>query len=539
MPGDEFNTVRSGQPLDIAAGTWNAILAAAKAEQDRQAGIGRDPQKAAPQRTIIPLKNMTAADRNRFDVAQINAPILDLATDAGKERPTAIGTIPDGTTPGKIAILLEPAKSGAVVRSCVSGVTVARVYFHEKWHKWADLKGDECEHLESRADPGGAYILSPPEETGSQMCLVRLSNPPPVHFAAKITSATWETGARYKYGFQEVEKTAKEWDGWQNKQAGRSGYAYNLVETVNDETCVPAKVGETVWMDEVHFTGAGGEETEFWFQYEEYGDGGDGTTTTGEPTTTTGEPTTTTTADPQEVAVAVCGMFNLCGEHISFPQKNLIFPASLGIRIEDLAPGIVSLTVCEGTTTTTGEPTTTTTTTTGEPTTTTTTTTGEPTTTTTTTTTTTAEPCEWCWEVSGDITPDARGWYLLGAGLRNGKCWWDGPNNWIVWWNSGPGWWEIINLANANQFWYKPLFLGTPAGNYAPNFPYTHGTAHVGLCTTTTTAEPTTTTTTAEPTTTTTTAEPTTTTTTAEPTTTTTVEPTTTTTEEQTTTTSL
>ena len=475
MPGDEFSTVRSGQPLEIPAGTWNAILAAARAEQDRQAGIGRDPQPAAPQRTIIPLKNMTGADRNRFDVAQTNAPIFDVTEDAGKERPTAIGTIPDGATPGKIAVLLEPAKSGAVIRSCVSGVTVARVYFHEKWHRWADLKGDECEHLESRADPGGAYILSPPEETGAQMCLVRLSNPPPVHFPGKITSAEWIEGGRYKYGFTEQEKTGALHAGWTDKAGGRSGYCYNIVETVNAGDCCPARVGETVWLDEVSFSSGGEKQTEFWFQYEEYGPEG-GTTTTGE-----GGTTTTTTAAPQEIAVAVCGMFNLCGEHISFPQKNLIFPASLGITIQDLAPTIVSLSQCEGTTTTTGEPTTTTT--------------GEP------TTTTTAEPCQWCWDVSGDITPDARGWYLLGAGLKNGKCWWDGPGNWIIWWNSGPAWWEIINLGNANQYWYKPLFLSTPAGNYAPNFPHTSGTALVGECiatTTTTTAEPTTTTTTAE-----------------------------------------
>ena len=103
-------------------------------------------------------------------------------------------------------------------------------------------------------------------------------------------------------------------------------------------------------------------------------------TTTSETTTTT---SSTTTQSPETIDIAICGMFNLCGEHISFPQKRLSIPANLGIVISDIDPTIVSLTVCEGTTTTTS-------TTSGTTTTTTSTTSGTTTTTTTTTTTSTS-----------------------------------------------------------------------------------------------------------------------------------------------------
>ena len=255
--GDPFKKVQPGDPLKMAAETFNTFIDAAQDFEARTRGLGQKATVQAPQRTIIPVKNMSGADRYRFDVLEISQPLFDINSDAGKERPMAMGVKPSGPS-SKIAVLLEPAKVQEIARACVSGVTVARVNLKEKWHDWVDLKKDECEYLESRVEPGGGYILWSTGLTGTQLVLLKISNPPPVHFPARITSVTWETGGRYKYGFQEVQKKAKEWDGWKDKkeeEGGRSGTAFNLVETVNHATCVPAKVNETVWMEEVHFTG--------------------------------------------------------------------------------------------------------------------------------------------------------------------------------------------------------------------------------------------------------------------------------------------
>jgi hypothetical protein len=104
--------------------------AAAQSEPDaRSAAVKATAQ--APQRTIIPVKNLSGADRERFDVLEISRPLFDINSDAGKKRPMATGVKPGGPS-GKIAVFLEPAKVGEIARACVSGVTVARVKLVEK-----------------------------------------------------------------------------------------------------------------------------------------------------------------------------------------------------------------------------------------------------------------------------------------------------------------------------------------------------------------------------------------------------------------------
>ena len=282
MPGDEFSTVTSGQPLDIPAAVWNAILRAVRAEIERQVAGGLDPKASWPQRTIISVKNLSGADRQRFDVLGLELPLFEVG-DSFKERPMMKGAKPDRSKHfGRIAVLLEAIPTNGVGRCCVSGVTVAKVDFQEKWHEWADIKHDDATSLESRAEPGGAYVLWSPGLSGVQWCLVRISNPQKQHFEAEITSVEWITGSegRFRYGFQEQKKTGAGHDGWEDlatEDGGRSGIAFNLVETVNDATAVPAKVGETVWIDEVAYSDESGDKVvEYWFQYEEYKDSGNG-----------------------------------------------------------------------------------------------------------------------------------------------------------------------------------------------------------------------------------------------------------------------
>lgn len=345
--GDPFKKVQPGDDQEIPAETFNTFIDAALDFKARTRGLGQKATPQVPQRTIIPVKNMTGAQRNRFDVAAVDQPIFDLGSAAGKQRPAAVGVKPDPASQlGRIAVFLEPADVGAIARCCVSGVTVARVTFHEKWHRWADFKKDECQSLESRAEPGGAYILWSPGSTGTQMCLVRLSNPPPVHFPAKITSATSIPGSqgRYKYTFAEVEKKAKEHDGWQVKDDGRSGTAFNLVETVNDPQCVPAKVGETVRMDEVHFTGESGEEeTEYWFQYEEYDQDAPSDGSSASPGSDGGPP-----PPGGYVDIVTCDIHNRCGQYFVFKQKRISYDARGNITsITDISPSVVPIYECQ------------------------------------------------------------------------------------------------------------------------------------------------------------------------------------------------
>jgi len=350
VAGDEFHTVTSGQPLDIPAAVWNAILRAVKAEIERQVAGGLDPKASWPQRTIISVKNLSGADRQRFDVLGLELPLFEVG-DSFKERPMMKGAKPDRAKHfGRVAVLLEAIPANGVGRCCVSGVTVAKCDFQEKWHEWADIKHDDATSLESRPTPGGAYVLWSPGLSGVQWCLVRISNPPPVHFEAEITSveAIGETN-RYKYGFQEQEKTGSGHAGWTDKAAedgGRSGFAYNLVETLDDPQTVPAQVGETVWIDEVAYSSQSGHKvTEYWFQYEEKdqdapSDGSSGSNGGG---ITPGGP-----GDPGFITFVTCKIHNRCGHYFVFEQKRLEYDERGNItRIVDIEPTVVPIYECE------------------------------------------------------------------------------------------------------------------------------------------------------------------------------------------------
>jgi len=436
MAGDPLRKVQPGDSLDPlkSAQTFNCFIDAAADFRARTQGLRQKAPEITPQRTIIPVKNMTGSQRARFDVAALDQSIFDINDDAGKERPAAYGLKPDEDTElGKIAVFLEPADVGDVARCCVSGVTVARVSFQEKWHKWADVKDDECTYLESRAEPGGAYILWSPGETGSQIVLVRLSNPPPVHFPAKITAVDSLGDNRYRYTFAEVEKTAAVHAGWTAKASGRSGYAYNLIETIGSATCVPAKVDETVRMEEVHFTGEGGdEETEYWFQYEEYDQ-------------TAGD----SSGAYETIDVVVCGGWNRCGNYIVLPQKRIYLPP--GTTIETLENDVIPIYQCESNgdepPDSGGD--------------------SEP-------PDSDAGSSDFSFSiysgliVSGTLTPDATGTYTY-RGYFNGKPFWGRLDNaYVLYWSDGAGCWMIYG-GDAGYHWYQDYAPATPQGLYAPS----------------------------------------------------------------------
>lgn len=456
MPGDAFNTVVSGQPLVIPAEAYNAFIQAALAEINRRAALERKWDPLAPQRTIIPVKNNTGSDRERFDVAAVSQPIFDVTDDEGKERPATLGAKPDPATMlGKIAVFLEPAKVDEVARCCVAGVTVARVDFGEKWHEWADFKKDECEKLESRVEPGGAYVLWSPGQTGTQMCLVRLSNPPPVHFPAKITSVESLSGNRYKYGFQEVEKTAALHDGWTNKSGGRSGYAYNLIETVDDPQCVPAKVNETVWIEEVEFTGAGGDkETEYWFQYEEY----DQDASSGGSDGSAGSPGGPGPGSSGYIDVVICGGWNRCGQYIVLPQKRINYDSRGNITsIETIASETIPLFECESS----GDPP-------SMP---------PPPPPDSSDLSESISPSLNLY-VTGDLTPDATGKYTY-RGTVNGKDFWGRTDNqWAIYWSAALQCWRIWDGVSEQSYWYKLQGDNSPLGYYHGSS-WVDGTAYV------------------------------------------------------------
>ncbi|MCK4415504.1 MAG: hypothetical protein KAY32_18355 [Candidatus Eisenbacteria sp.] len=168
---------RAGDKLAIPAPDYNTMVDAAQEYLGRQRDQGCTPGGRFLDAGIIEIKNGSGADRERFDVLEIDEPIFDLDTAAGAEQPRAVGVKPGGPS-GKIAVLLEPVADGEVARACVSGMTIARIDLVDASHKWAELKENECGHLQTRRETGAGFILWSSDETGTQLVLLRLSNPP-------------------------------------------------------------------------------------------------------------------------------------------------------------------------------------------------------------------------------------------------------------------------------------------------------------------------------------------------------------------------
>lgn len=176
----DLKKVQPGSPLVIPAATFNAFIDAAHDHRRRQRGVGRESQPVFQQTGIILVRNGTGDDLGRFAVVGISGPIISSTDneDEFKNRATAIGVTPNvDFHVGKFAVLLEPLKSGAIGRGCVSGVCPARVYIEHELHEYADIEDDEAGHLLS-GPCGAAQILW--KETGEgavKLAIVRLGIP--------------------------------------------------------------------------------------------------------------------------------------------------------------------------------------------------------------------------------------------------------------------------------------------------------------------------------------------------------------------------
>jgi hypothetical protein len=180
--GDTLRKVQVGDPLAIPASTFNSFIDAARDFRARQTSATSDPLQSFRQAGIVPIKNGSTEDRNRFDVLGISAPLFSPTDNIEefKNRVSLTGVKPAAATHlGKFAILLEPMKDGAIGRACVSGVCPARIYIEEEWHQYADVEDDQPAHLKSRPS-GGAHILWKESGAGAEkMAIVRVGTPSP------------------------------------------------------------------------------------------------------------------------------------------------------------------------------------------------------------------------------------------------------------------------------------------------------------------------------------------------------------------------
>lgn len=157
----DFRHVQPGQPLDIPAKTWNAILDSAQ----QNAGFVAAPAGIEPARNVVLIKNMCGQTVERFHVLGISGVAIEPTTGAtGKindfaRRPILTGVTPTNGHADKFVVMLEPVRSEAVGLAAVGGVIACKVELKNGNHKYARAKAGDRTQLESSSSCGAIRLV--------------------------------------------------------------------------------------------------------------------------------------------------------------------------------------------------------------------------------------------------------------------------------------------------------------------------------------------------------------------------------------------
>lgn len=176
MPNSNpWRRARPGDPLEIPAAAYNAMLEAAAAERARRQTLGREPSVLTPEGAVVLVKNTSGGNLDRFSVLGIGNALITPTDNADgfKERVALVGVTPAATHAGKFVILLEPLANNAVGRAMAAGVTVAKLNVVDADDAAADAEAGVTATLKTHATTGAATILWKESGTGTKWAVVR------------------------------------------------------------------------------------------------------------------------------------------------------------------------------------------------------------------------------------------------------------------------------------------------------------------------------------------------------------------------------
>ena len=179
---DAFRKVKSGDPLNIPATAYNAMLDAAVANMrlnNKPSAIRGDSQGV-----YVMVSNETGYPLEQFEVLGIDGPMFDPRSqrEAFQQTPVLRGVVPEKEHQGKFVVLQEPAAPYAVVRACLSGLTVARLRVKESEEEESFSEPKSCDIEEGETyflsdnTRGGASILWIESGSGDKWALIRIGH---------------------------------------------------------------------------------------------------------------------------------------------------------------------------------------------------------------------------------------------------------------------------------------------------------------------------------------------------------------------------
>ena len=174
--------VSRGQRLSFRANHWNAFADAANAHIERQlaGGAGRSVDHWR-QGAIVPVRNNSGGDLDRYAVLGIGGPIFGVATppDDFTREVAVTGTTPDEDSHvGRFVVLQEAIRSNRVGRGMIVGVTPVRIYVEDADEdRFADVCDGVTGYLTTGASGSAHVLYRETQGTGEQWAYVLLGTP--------------------------------------------------------------------------------------------------------------------------------------------------------------------------------------------------------------------------------------------------------------------------------------------------------------------------------------------------------------------------
>jgi hypothetical protein len=172
---DKFQTVTAGQPLQVPAATWNAMLDAARAHEQSKFNLqaGSDSQARRP--SLAKVQNQTAVVLGQFSIVGLGNPLVaPSANFAEFQRETAVGVgLPSGGD--RFGVLLEPLAPGRIGMAAVAGVVATRVAVGDQIYSRAQVMPGQTSFL-ANVPHGPASILWMEAIGVIRWCLIRFDD---------------------------------------------------------------------------------------------------------------------------------------------------------------------------------------------------------------------------------------------------------------------------------------------------------------------------------------------------------------------------
>jgi hypothetical protein len=164
--GDPFRKVVRGDPLEITADAWNALMELARSHRRGvpPPGPGRRPQVIGTMDVLV--QNISGADRGQFAVLAAGDPLIEPGDGLLDRIALKAGLCGYTAAAQHVVVLQEPIASGAIGRGRMVGVTLCRVNVEREDQAFArPISGDATAMVTS--DWGPHVIIWKESGTGT------------------------------------------------------------------------------------------------------------------------------------------------------------------------------------------------------------------------------------------------------------------------------------------------------------------------------------------------------------------------------------